>query len=903
VLGTSRPKHFVLPRGTSSPLVLAVLGGQELFETALDRGGGAFSSTEQQHAALRLALLTERRDAARLIVASGQAGIDATDAEGNTVLQWLASMLVDDEPDTMLSFCRGQGIDRPDFILRTRTDGAWGRRVDRAMQLALELGADPRGSDKNGRTPLYCAVLFATTCGDNLDLTLCGLLLEHGGDLHAELNGDAGSHTTPAAISSNSDNAALREWSRTYGSYAGRFRLLDQLHQSETCIVFKGVDLERRREDAAVAVKIMRKEAEWDREVSARQECHLEERYVVGVREAMRIDPAERARRLRRQGGSGQQADESEFLLAMPLGECSLFDAVSSERKVGRDVEWARLAVIQMAQCLQHLHQQGLVHSDVKPRNFCRFRADNDSSRLCVIDMDAASRIGSKMPAWGAGLKASTAYAPPELVTHILLGTTEPPVSATSIDSWSLGCVLYELAAGLPLFNADRSDDNLNDSTSKIELLNWRTIDNARLARVFAECSACTDAQRSAAQNLIAWCLQADPSRRPSMSQILAHRFLSIDAPTPAPVPSATHFFLSHFQKEAADLVRSLYLMLEKSGCSCWLDMEAANLTLEGMRKGVEDSQCFMLVLTHGVLFRPYCIEEIFVAAELEKDVVLVCETEARFNPFNYDEWTQECKTSDEHAWCLDELAKVEGRGKAAATHMMETVADVIHANIDRMIPYRRRNFESNAMIATILARNGLHSISSLSSPDDLLRTTSVPVGGLVRQESTYGRVPTAPAALAQPQSVYVAIVHSTPAGDGAASSLQRALRARGLSVGGMESAKAARRLLIVLTDGALLDPSVLEHLRNAVHQEGLSRQRSIAAATQDVDLEVVSCSWSFGSEEQQQACKDPAIARLFQHQEFLAMRPAGGNLNHEHEAMADEIVRRYAARDSIGVW
>lgn len=80
---------------------------------------------------------------------------------------------------------------------------------------------------------------------------------------------DAGSHTTPAAISSNSDKAALRDWSRTTCSYAGRFSICSSisLHQSETCVVFKGVDLNRKRPHDSVAVKIMRREHEWDREV------------------------------------------------------------------------------------------------------------------------------------------------------------------------------------------------------------------------------------------------------------------------------------------------------------------------------------------------------------------------------------------------------------------------------------------------------------------------------------------------------------------------------------------------------------------------------------------------------------------------------------------------------------
>lgn len=70
---------------------------------------------------------------------------------------------------------------------------------------------------------------------------------------------------------------------------------------------------------------------------------------------------------------------------------------------------------------------------------------------------------------------------------------------------------------------------------------------------------------------------------------------------------------------------------------------------------------CFMLVLTHGVLFRPYCIEEIFVAATLKKPVLLVCETDEKYHPFVFKQWKEECKKAGgDHAWCLAELSKVE---------------------------------------------------------------------------------------------------------------------------------------------------------------------------------------------------------------------------------------------------
>ena len=93
---------------------------------------------------------------------------------------------------------------------------------------------------------------------------------------------------------------------------------------------------------------------------------------------------------------------------------------------------------------------------------------------------------------------------------------------------------------------------------------------------------------------------QGDPLARPSFDQIMAHPFLQPDGgvrlsdlPKLRPI---LHFFLSHFQKEANDMVRALCLMLKELGCWCWLDMEAENLTLPGMRQGSPRTQTFRVI-------------------------------------------------------------------------------------------------------------------------------------------------------------------------------------------------------------------------------------------------------------------------------------------------------------------
>ena len=59
-------------------------------------------------------------------------------------------------------------------------------------------------------------------------------------------------------------------------------------------------------------------------------------------------------------------------------------------------------------------------------------------------------------------------------------------------------------------------------------------------------------------------------------------------------------------------------------GFKVWYDNRAADLTKEGMLKGIEQAAAFVLFLSEGVLQRPYCQMEIRHALALKKPIVLL---------------------------------------------------------------------------------------------------------------------------------------------------------------------------------------------------------------------------------------------------------------------------------------
>ena len=148
--------------------------------------------------------------------------------------------------------------------------------------------------------------------------------------------------------------------------------------------------------------------------------------------------------------------------------------------------------------------------------------------------------------------------------------------------------------------------------------------------------------------------------------------------------------------------------------------MQQAQLTLEGMRQGVYDSQVFILVLSERVLLSWFCQQELLCAIELGKPIQLVIEEEQRFHPFSLTQWeedkggfgermiavnnaqgeTEEVIVSkdDDHPW----------QNERTNEELAHLLCGAIDGGLSQAVTYRRRDFEQASMMHELCHRNGL---------------------------------------------------------------------------------------------------------------------------------------------------------------------------------------------------
>jgi hypothetical protein len=210
----------------------------------------------------------------------------------------------------------------------------------------------------------------------------------------------------------------------------------------------------------------------------------------------------------------------------------------------------------------------------------------------------------------------------------------------------------------------------------------------------------------------------------------------------------------------------------------------------------------------------------------------------------------------------------------AGAQRAMDAVRDMVVGKQHEVIPFRRRKFESDAMLAEIFERCQLHTELSLRP--------ALRVGGVG-------------AADAQPLARHaswhfshdVAVIW-TPSGEGIKASLCEALRAGGLAVedglaaGGVDS---ATRVLIVVTEGTATDPAAAAAMRRALD---LGRH---LVGVMDIGPRA---GWEAAAAAAGAAVGGPELGALFADHELMTHRTLG----YEHRALVAELLRLFRAQD-----
>eukprot|EP00931_Biecheleriopsis_adriatica_P086418 TRINITY_DN6109_c0_g1_i2.p1 TRINITY_DN6109_c0_g1~~TRINITY_DN6109_c0_g1_i2.p1 ORF type:complete len:809 (+),score=198.39 TRINITY_DN6109_c0_g1_i2:97-2523(+) len=165
----------------------------------------------------------------------------------------------------------------------------------------------------------------------------------------------------------------------------------------------------------------------------------------------------------------------------------------------------------QMLEAVQVIHNERIVHSDLKPGNFILV-----GKRLKLIDFGIAKRIASNTTNISRETSVGTiSYMAPEAVKQGAVKIGRPS------DIWSLGIILYQMVyAKAPFAHLDPMQRlfALTDPNMSVEFPDGHRFESHSLG------------VKEALNDVLRRCLQRDPRKRPSIPELLEHPFLAADS-------------------------------------------------------------------------------------------------------------------------------------------------------------------------------------------------------------------------------------------------------------------------------------------------------------------------------------------------------------------------------------
>lgn len=313
----------------------------------------------------------------------------------------------------------------------------------------------------------------------------------------------------PWALDDNGDEAAVRDEKKGLAASLKDYHIVDELFRSANGAVYKA----RRRADRTIVVLKERRCAELGRRRDIMNEVTLLQR----LRHPRVVECL----------GSFWDGLRGALYVVLEYARGGDLHGLLRRRRACHLPEpWIWLAFGQICEGLRHLHERGVVHRDVKSLNVLVFSelakaetADGplplpDDPKLKLADLGVSRQVSDQTTHLRT-MYGTPLYAAPELC--------EGRPYNEKADIWSLGVVLYEMAALRPPFDGC----NLFTLAAAIKKGEYAPLPCDKFSDRLARC--------------VAALLQVDGTRRPTIVDVFAFLRPDVD-----PAPAATIVVENH---------------------------------------------------------------------------------------------------------------------------------------------------------------------------------------------------------------------------------------------------------------------------------------------------------------------------------------------------------------------